>query len=181
MPLTPLPEDNTKRYKMIYTVAGQQHSVTSRSSSAQTDANADAHFVACFAALDAILGSNVTWVDLQVALEGSNVFNSTGTWAPVTGTSGVAVATVDKPRAISFPGRASSGRKSKAFIYGVRSDHVTPATYEQDPLASPEFQGFQGLLNSQTDFWLAIDGVKPTWYFRCNYKTNDHWVDEARQ
>jgi hypothetical protein len=180
MPLTPLPEDNTKRYKMLYTVAGQSHNMTARCSSAQTDAQANTYFQDLFDVFESILGDNVTWVGLFVALQSSNVFNDTGTWTPQTG-SGSSVSAVDKPRALCFPGRASSGRKVKNFIYGLTSAAATPDTYEEDPLVTSIFQGWQGLLNSQSDFWLAIDGVKPTWYFRVNYKTNDHWVDKARQ
>lgn len=179
MPLTPLPADNTKRYKMIYSVAGKLHAMISRCSSAQSDAVANAHFVACEAALNASIGSNTTWVDLEVALQGSNVFNSTGTWTPTTGSAGV-VNAIDYPRALCFPGRTTGGRKSKVYVYGIASGFVTPDTYEQDPLTSATFQGFQGLLNSQSDFWLGIDGVKPTWYFRLTVKQNDHYVDAAR-
>jgi hypothetical protein len=66
------------------------------------------------------------------------------------------------------------------FVYGTGSTYVTPDTYEEDPLVTAPFQGFQGLLNSQADFWLGIDGVKPTWYFRNTIKTNDHYVDAKR-
>lgn len=88
---------------------------------------------------------------------------------------------VDKPRAISFTGRSNTGRKTKVFVYGLTSAATTPANYEEDPLVTADFQGFQGLLDNQSDFWLAIDGVKPIWYYRVNYKTNDHWVDLARR
>lgn len=179
MPLIPLPADNTKRYKMIVSVAGMLHGLTSRCSAAQNDAVANGHMLACFAALAPSLGSNTTWVDLEVALQGSNVFNSTGTWTPAVGTAGT-VDAVDYPRAMCFPGRTTNGRKTKAYIYGIASGFNTPATYEQDPLTSATLQGFQGLLNSQTDFWLGIDGVKPSWYFRCTIKQNDHYVDAAR-
>jgi hypothetical protein len=179
MPLTPLPEDNTKRYKMLYTVEEDTHSMTARCSSAQNDTTANGYFVALFAAIGASLGSNTTWVDLLVAAQGSNVFNSTGTWTPVAGGGG-AVSEVDQPRFIRFPGRASSGRKSSVTVFGVDSGFTTPDAYEEDPLVTATFQGFQGLLNSQSDFWLAIDGVKPVWYFRMTVKTNDHWVDARR-
>jgi len=144
-----------------------------------TDATANGHFVSLFAAIGASLGDNVTWVDLQVADNGSNVFNSTGTWTPVTG-SGGPVEEVDQPRAMCFPGRANSGRKTKVFVYGLDSDFPTPDSYAENPLVTATFQGFQGLLNSQSDFWLAIDGVKPVWYFRLTMKANDRWVDARR-
>lgn len=179
MPLTPLPEDNTKRYKMVYNVEEDLHSMTARAENSVSDSTANSNFVAMFAAIGASLGSNVTWVDLQVAAQGSNVFNSTGTWTPVTGTGG-AVSELDQPRAFCYPGRAASGRKTKVFVYGIDSAFATPDSYAENPLVTATFQGFQGLLNSQTSFWLAIDGVKPTWYFRLTVKANDHWVDGRR-
>lgn len=179
MPLTPLPEDNTKRYKMVYTVEEDQHSLTARCSSSQTDAQAILNFAACFAALETYLGTNTTWVNLEVALEGSNIFNIVGGWTPSVGTGG-AVSELDQPRALCFPGRTTGGRKTKAFVYGIFSTYITPDSYAENPLTSAPLQGFQGLLNSQSDFWLGIDGIKPTWYFRCTIKANDRWVDGRR-
>lgn len=179
MPLSPLPEDNTKRYKMVYTVATDTHSMTARAANAMTDAQADLHFQALFAAIGSSLASNTTWVDIEVATQGSGVFNSTGTWTPATGTGGTCNL-VDHPRALCFPGRSATGRKTKVFVYGIDSGFTTQPTYDENPLVTATFQGFQGLLNSQTDFWLAIDGTKPTWYFRLTVKTNDHWVDSQR-
>jgi hypothetical protein len=66
------------------------------------------------------------------------------------------------------------------FVYGVDSAFPTPDSYSQDPLVTATFQGFQGLLQSQSDFWLGIDGIKPTWYFRMTVKANDRWVDGRR-
>lgn len=179
MPLIALPEDNTKRYKLLYAVAGQQHTITSRSSSAQNDATAVGHMNAIVAAIASLCSSDTTFLDVLVALQGSNVFNSVG-GLTITSGGGGAISTVNKPRAICFPGRTSNGRKTKAFLYGIDDSYATPGTYEEDPLTTPALQGFQGLLNSQSDFWLGIDGVKPTWYFRCTIKPNDHYVDAAR-
>jgi hypothetical protein len=154
--------------------------MTARCSSGQIDSQAITYFNACFAALQSSLGTNTTWAGVQVALQGSDVFNPIAGWTPVSG-SGAIVQPVDTPRALSFVGRTSNGRKSRVFVFGVTSSFVTPPTYEQDPLTTAGFQGFQGLLNSQNDFWLGIDGVKPVWYFRVNVKTNDHYVDLKRQ
>jgi hypothetical protein len=179
MPLTPLPEDNTKRYKLIYTVEEDTHTLTARCSASQTDGQAVINFTDCAVALNGILGSNVTWVNLEVALLGSNVFNIVAGWTPQPGGAAV-VSELDQPRSICFPGRTSGGRKTKAFIYGASSAYTTPDSYSEDPLTSTPLQGFQGLLDSQTDFWLGIDGIKPTWYFRATIKANDHWVDGRR-
>lgn len=179
MPLPILPSSNTKRYKMTYAVEEDVHSMTARAADSLSDSGANAHFVALFAALSGVLGPNVTWLDLSVAATGSDVFDSTGTWTPATGT-GEAVSELDQPRAVCFPGRATGGRKVRVFVFGVGSNYITPDSYAENPLVTPQFQGFQGLLNSQTDMWLAIDGVKPVWYFRATVKGNDHWIDARR-
>jgi len=179
MPLTPLPADNTKRYKLLYTVGPNNHSMTSRCSNAQIDATAVSHFQAVAATLQSFVGSNVVFLGVEVAAQGSNVFNPVGGFTPVTGTA-AAVSDVNYPRAVCIAGRTSGGRKTKVFVYGAGNAYSFVASYEEDPLTTVQLQGFQGLLNSQSDFWLGIDGVKPTWYFRCTQKTNDHYVDKAR-
>jgi hypothetical protein len=179
MPLTPLPASNTKRYKMRYTVGGINHSFTSRCSDAQTDAAAQTFLDALFADIRGGLGTNVTWVDLEVALSGSDVFNSTATWTPTSGL-GTAVSALDLPRSVCIAGRTSGGRKTKTFLYGFTSTFATPDTYELDPIPAGVFTDWHSLLVSQADFWLGIDGIKPTWYLRATVKPNDHFVDKAR-
>jgi len=177
--MAPLPESNTRRYKMIYTVGTEGHSMTARATPTFNDGVAAAHFDALFAAVAASLGSNTSWVGLEVAPQGSNVFNPIGGFTGGTGGGG-AVAAVDQPRAMCFAGRTSGGRRTKVFLYGVDSGFVTTAAYSEDPLVTATFQGFQGLLVSQADFWLGIDGIKPSWYFRMTIKPNDHWIDAQR-
>ncbi len=179
MTLPVLPASNTKRYKLLYTVGPHLHSNTSRCSSAQDDATAVGHFSACAAALASWAGDNVNWLGVEVALEGSDVFNPVGGFTPVVGTAAT-ISAVNYPRAIGFAGRTTGGRKSKVFLFGAGNAYVFVGAYKEDPLTTAQLQGFQGLLNSQGDFWLGIDGVKPTWYYRCTQKTNDHQVDRAR-
>lgn len=179
MPLIPLPADNTKRYKLSYTVKAQEHSLTARCSAAQTDAVAVGYFTAIKAAILASLSSDTTLLGVLVANQGSNVFNPVAGFTPASGGGG-SLAAGDEPRSFAFPGRTSGGRKTRATWFGVDSSIPTGSDYEQDPLTVATLQGFQGLLNSQSDFWLGIDGVKASWYFRCTIKPNDHFVDKAR-
>ena len=179
MPLTPLPASNTKRYKLTYTVEEDQHSLTARCSSAQTDGQALTNFGLMFADVAASLGSNVAWTQLEVALEGSDIFNVVSGWSALTGTGG-AVSELDQPRSFCFAGRTNTGRKSKAFLWGIDSAYVTPDVYSMTPIVTATLADFRDHLNSMTDFWLGIDGVKPTWYDRYTVKVNDHWVDLRR-
>lgn len=179
MPLSPLPESNTKRYFLLYVVRSTQHRMQARCADSVSDAAAVAFFQDIADTLQTFAGTNVTYESVAVAANGSNVINPVAGLTPVTGT-GAAVTELLNPRAYCIAGRASSGRKTKVFLYGANADIATPATYEEDPLVTAPVQGFQGLLNSQGDFWLAIDGTKPIWYFRATVKTNDHFVDAAR-
>lgn len=179
MPLTPLPADNTKRYKMVYNVASKQHSFIIRAADAVTDADAGAALTDAFAALSTLLSSATNWLRLEVALSGSNVFNNTFEFAASVGT-GSGINPIDEPRAFCFAGRTSGGRKTKLFLYGITSVLVTPGSYEQQPITQANLADFHDLMQAATDLYLGIDGIKPDWYDRVTIKPNDHWVDQAR-
>lgn len=178
MPITPLPEENTKRYFLTYTVGSDVHNMQARCADSVSDATALSNFAAIAAALQPDAGTATVFGEVFVALRGSNVRNPVAGFTPVTGGGGGAVGGAETVKAWCISGRAPSGRKVKVFVYGMFI--TTPANYKQDPLTTPSLQGFQGLLNSQSDFWLAIDGTKPNWYFRATTKPNDHWVDQGR-
>jgi len=153
----------------------------SRCSDAMDDTTAVGYMQAVADTLAPVMGSNVSFNSVSVALSGSDVVNPVAGLDPVAGT-GSAVGVTNQPRAISIPGRSSTGRKTKVFLYGTATDSLPLSdSWEQDPITDTVIQGFQALLVSQGDFWLAIDGVKPVWYFRLNIKFNDHFVAKARQ
>lgn len=177
MSLPPLPESNTARFFSLYLVGTEEHSYQVRAADSVDDATAVAHLAAQWAALQPTIGSNVTFVGVEKAASGSNVRNIIGGTTPLTGT-GTAVSGTTFPFSWTIAGRAPSGRKARVSIFGVGLS--IPSTYKQDPLTDAGLQGFQGLLNSQSGFNLAIDGTKPTWYFRATVNANDHWVKIAR-
>jgi hypothetical protein len=155
--------------------------MTARSSDAQTPSVATGFFQDIVAALITTLGVSCSFNDLLMAPSGSDIFNSTATWGDaIFGTNAVDVSEVDSPRAFAFAGRSSGGRKAKVFLYGMTSNHATPASYEEQPITSANLVDVRALLTSQSDFWLAIDGIKPIWYDRVTVKTNDHWVGLER-
>lgn len=178
MPLSPLPEDNTVRYFLDYVVAGEQHSMQSRAASTMSDATAVGHFQAIAATLQTLVGSNVTFQGVSKCALGSNVRNAVAGLTPVTGTA-VVISDPARPFQCVVSGRSSSGRKTKVSIFGAQGI-VIPTSWAQQPISTSEIQGFQGLLNSQADFWLAIDATKPTWYNRVTFGYNDHWIKKVR-
>jgi hypothetical protein len=178
MPLSPLPETNTKRYFLVYTAAGLTHQLQARCADTVGDSTALTFLSDIATALAPSAGTNTTFAGVEVAANGSNVRNIVPGFTPIAGTGGGAVGGAEIVKSWCISGRAPSGRKVKVFVFGMFLS--TPANYKQDPLTDAALQGFQGLLNSQTDFWLAIDGTKPVWYFRATTKPNDHWVDFER-
>jgi hypothetical protein len=143
-----------------------------------SDATAISNFTAIVAALGPIVSNDTTFAGVYVAANGSNVRNPVPGFTPFTGAAGSIVPGTSQVMSWCISGRAPSGRKSKVFIYGLFL--AVPDTWKQDPLTTAELQGFQGLLNSQSDFWLTIDGTKPTWYFRATVSPNDHWIGVER-
>src|SRR5258708_4920959 len=173
----PLPADNTKRYFLIYAVDTEVHRMQFRCADSIGDATALANIAALVTAIAPTAGSNTTYAGVEVALRGSNVINPVAGFTPVSGGSGsVSGATLQNAWCISA--RAPSGHKAKIFLFGLFI--ALPADYKQDPLTDAGLQGFQGLLNSQSEFSLAIDGTKQVWYFRATVKAHDHWVDHVR-
>lgn len=178
MPLTPLPENNTKRYTLVFKTPQHTHHITARCADTIGDSTAISNMTAIAAAMQDVVGNDCSFTSLLVAAHGSNIFNPVSGWTPVTGTA-APLDPKEEPRSFCISGRASSGRKSKVFFWGV-SGFTTPATYKSEPIAIGGLSGVQGLLNSQTDFWLAIDGAKPVWYNRVTVGYNDHFVATAR-
>lgn len=179
MPVTPLPASNTKRYQLLLRTPNHTHKLTARAADGFSDSVAIAHLAAVAATLQEQVGNNCTFSSVLVAEKNSNIFNPVSGWTPVTGTSG-AMLEVNEPLSICISGRSSTGRKSKAYLYGITSV-TTPVSYVQEPIAVGAISGFQGLLNSQADFWLAIDGTKPVWYNRATWTYNDHFIATARK
>jgi len=179
MALPPLPENNTKRYFLNYQCGGIGHALQSRCSDAMGDATAVDNFTAFVTAILDAMGSNTTFLSVDVALKGSDIRNPVPGWDVLVGTAG-GVTGLDLPRSMCFPGRSVTGRKTRLFLFGVTSALVTPTTWAFDPITNPELGAGRALLNSQSDFWCAIDGVKAIWKSRLTVKPNDHYVDKAR-
>src|SRR3569833_414864 len=146
MPITPLPPDNTKRYRLVYTVAGREHRMMSRCGSGMTDATAIGHLNAVAVALAPYMFSDVSFIGVEVLAAGSDVSNPVSGWTVVNGGQPGAMPAAAAARSWAISGRSSTGRKARVYWYG--SNIPQPATWEEDPLVTASFQGFQGLLNS---------------------------------
>jgi hypothetical protein len=179
MPLTPLPANNTKRYALVVHTPEHVHHMIARCTTSFSDSTALSNLTAVGAALADGMGNDCHFTSVLVAAQGSNIFNPVAGWSTITGVQ-AGLPALQEPRSVCISGRASSGRKVKTFVWGL-SGVTTPDTYLSEPIVASYLSGFQGLLNSQTDFWLAIDGLKPVWYNRATWGYNDHFVATARK
>jgi len=161
------------------TAGGDPHSIQSRCTSSQTDANAISIFTDYANIIGPLLGNNCSFIGVDVALQGSNVRNPLSGWTTINGGS-AAVGGVDLPRSVCFAGRSSDGRKVRVFQFGITSSLSTPAIYKQEPLTQVQFVDLRTLLNDSLNFFLGIGGLKPVYHDRTTFKPNDHWVGVVR-
>jgi len=179
MPLPPLPEENTRRMFVNWSVGGTHHSTQIRVSNGPTAAAIMADLHGMFALLPDFMGNNVSIDSLDEAAEGSNVRNPVPGWTPIVG-----LATNDPvtgqhlARTFSYRGRSSSGRKTKGLLWGL----VLPESgdFRFVPAAESDLRSFMDALNSFTFEFLAIDHTKPIYKNDLLEDYNDHWEQELR-
>lgn len=179
MPLTPLPQDNTKRYFVEMAVGTIQHYVQVRCTDAITDAAAIANLAADFTALLPALGNNVTIPNLYVAVRGSNVRNLVSGWTNLTGTQGGDCLNQRRARSHAFSGRTPGGRKAKMLIWGVMESE--DANFIFPVPASGALRNFFTAFTSRASMYLGIDGTQATWHERITEDMNDHWIKALRK
>ncbi len=178
MALPPLPPDNTVRYFLDYIVAGEAHSMQCRATDTVDDATAVAelHTQATFLAL--AMGSNCSFTGVSKCVKFSNVRNPVGGFATITGALAV-IADPARPFETGFAGRSSTGRKVKAFLFGVQGIAI-PTSWADTPITQVNLSAFRNSIAVSTELWRAIDGSKPTWYDKVTYGYNDHWIAAVR-
>lgn len=177
MPLTPLPEDTTKRYWVIYTYGPYTHKFQIRASNTLSDSTALSDLQFDFNILKTSMAGNVDFIALEVAAAGSNVRNPVPGWSTITGTTAADTDPQHYVRSFSIRGRSTTGRKTKNLLFGVQL--VEQADFE----ASPPVGGlstFITQMQARTTLFLAIDGSKPSYRTNVLEDYNDHWQKEAR-
>lgn len=175
--MAPLPESNTDRYFLDYSVNTIQHTMVSRTDPSVTDAEMIAAFAAILTAASA--HSTVITVDgLRFALEGSNVSNPVP-WTEDTEYGSVTPNRDLAPYFASFTGRSTDGRRSRLDIYGwVQSPGPDWRIQSADDTSVTDILA---ILNDDTDgMFLSISGGAPTWHEYANMSVSDYWVQQLR-
>lgn len=179
MALTPLPANTTRRYFLIYTAGGIQHSFQVRSTETISDAEAIGAFQSHLAIITPRLFTDTSFFALERADIGSDIRNPVPGWTTVSGEMVAGVPVNEKAYSVSFRGRSTTGRKVKNLLFGA---NVTrEADWETTPPAEDEFGIFiANALNGAARLYMAIDGSKPLWYPNMLQDYNDHWEKELR-
>lgn len=178
MPLTPLAPENTERWRLVYSVGGHDHNLVMRvDNTGVSQTTVEAGYSQLLGDLSPLLYL-LTFVRLEHAAVGSTIFNPvtttlTGTLAG-TGTPSQEQST----RQISFVGRAVTGRKARAFVYGYKVD--TDENMRVTPAETAEIGTAINRINGYLHLFVAIDGIKPTFSQYVNVNYNKHWTKEVR-
>lgn len=173
-----LPESNTKRYWLVYTVGPHEHRILMRVADSIEDEDAVGEAESAWNLLVPTLSTDTILVGLEVAERGSNVRNPVSIEDPIPGTLGGALAEIQRPREWTIKSRSRDGRRGGVGIFGVNQN--TPTTWELAPITEDDLAAFRLRLNVTTGMWLSISGLKPLWYDRVTVGYNDHWVDVMR-
>jgi len=175
MALSPLPANNTDRFKLTYFDGYHNHSLVCRT--------ADVGFGTVNTALDGFLTAIegllglITIIGLELAEAGSDVFNPS-VWSGAATYGAGTLSAINRPFSLSFTGRASSGRKARVFIFGV--DSPTDDTWRFTTSESGFVNDAVAALTAVGGTFLAIDALTPTWHPYANFGANDHWVKVIR-
>jgi hypothetical protein len=171
-----LPPDNTARYKVFYTFAGNTHVVQVRATGVHSPSSFGTWFDGLMTELDNSLYP-VTISKVEFAASGSNVFNTvvTGIESNTYG-SGTPVGLL-APQFIGFQGRTSGGHKVRLSIYGIKPEEND---YRFEPADNADVDDAITYLQTTSAFAKGIDGVTPNWYSYANTGFNAYWQRKNR-
>lgn len=176
--MAPLPQSNTARWWLVYTVNGSTHRMMVRTTPAVTSAGANNLFDGLLDLLVPTVNS-IAPQNLEFSVAGSNVRNAAAwTGSPTYGT-GTEVGTDGRPRTWSFVGRSTGGRRTKLFVFGTKG--ISEGDMRVDLTESTAVAAVVNYLNTAVDVFLSIDGLKPVYKGYANVGYNDHWIKQYRR
>jgi len=169
-----LPENNTPRFRINYTVGSNQHSFLLRSAASPA-------FIGGFvddlltALASAIYGMVIDNVEFSAS--GSTVFNpvTTGIEGNPYG-AGVSVGE-SEAFALNFIGRSTGGRRVRIMIF---SPTTLGADYRFVAGEGGSIDAAVAVLQSSGGLLQAIDGLTPIWKTYVNALVNTHWQKALR-
>ena len=176
--MTALPQNSTDRYFFDYANAFGSHKAVVRTApgveaSIVVD-TVESYCTAVGAGLSTSVGQ---FVSFQAAGTSFSVPVGVGDWTGFTFGSTDANGYTDAVQ-INAVGRTTGGRRARLGLFGWR---LSVSVFR---LSGAEESGLAesavAILNGATSVFLAIDGLKPTWYGYLDIKPNDYWVRKNR-
>lgn len=178
MPLAPLPPSNTARLFVSYSAYGSyRHTVQLRPLTGFTIEDTREWFIDWLTANAALFATTTVFDEASVAVINSDVRNPV-TWEEISGTGVAPADTVRDTRMISFPGRESSGRKSRLSFYGhVFGPDTDYRVLQGDSLvAAAAITGLNSLLARAA----GMTGGKLSFKPYLNIRNNAYWQTAIR-
>lgn len=178
MPVTPLPPENTTRWRVRYNNGIDTHSLTLRTIDSLTAAAVSAFFNDIFQAAAPFLPA-ITIIALDRIAQGSNVGIPQPLGSLLAGYGTGTLQLVSSPNTLTFSGRSLLGRKNHIAFLGVKVSADSNYIYGPGELAA--VGAVVNQLNAAgADIGIGIDGAETNWYPRATFKANDHFVRRRR-
>lgn len=173
-----LPQSNTMRWWLVYTVNSTQHRMMCRTADGVTAAQMNTIFNSLLNNITTGINA-ITPLNLEFANKGSNVRN-TAVWtgAASYGT-GTEAGNDGRARTASFVGRSSDGRKARLFIFGLKP--FSEGDYRIDTSEGVAVANVVSFLNGASGVFFSISGTQPVWKGYANIGYNDHWIKQYRK
>jgi hypothetical protein len=177
----------TARYKLIYTVAGLQHSLGLRYSAAMAQsavtANAVALLNSIFDALSAVMLSSFTLVDAEYSAANSTFFVPVGIDdLVVAGAVSAGIFPMDEIVSTTWAGRSIGGHKGKFVMFGVYwgVSNADFTDFVVTPAEEVAIGTVADLLATAPGLVMNDNLAATFWRERATIKVSDAWVKHRR-
>lgn len=175
--MAPLPPDSTARVKVNYSTCGFEHTAMIRFKEPNTVDDVVTEFNALITAIGSLFYLS-SFIDAQVAVSGSNVFNPVAGGWPVTWGSGVGP-NYATAHYLDFVGRSLDGRRVRLALFGCQS-YTSGDDYRALSTESAAVDDAVNVLNDAEGVFLSINGFQPIYKSYANIGVNAYWRNKVR-
>lgn len=177
MPLPPLPENNTDRAWLKYTMYGIEHEMCFRLPSATPQAT----FITVATSIANVMKASMPTADaftgLRHADSGSNLSFPLA-WTNIAGTGGTPSEDQDKAKFMSLVGRSLSGYRCRiTFFAQAISDNIG---FRVNPGVDTGCTNFYNTITALDPALVAVDGGEVVWNGYINVGYNSYWQRQLR-
>lgn len=174
--MAPLPENNTPRFFVDYSVNGIEHTAQVRFSGA-TSPSAFGSTLNAF--LNTVGPLIYQMLISQIRFQAAGTTFSNPVTTGIEGNTYGSGAPADNQTAqwLNFVGRSTGGRRVTFGLYGLKA---IDDFYRLNSGESSDLAAAVGILNGEATLWSAIDGIKAIWKPYANTGNNAYWQRKLR-